>query len=381
MNSFGRQYRRSGPGEMPGTITVQPHAQAPILDMVTFGPNAAQGSIARTTISSLNSLPEDFNGHDFLWLNVAGLGDAEMLSAIGKRFNLHPLVLEDIANTSQRPKAEEYESCLFIVARVPSFETPGNDALASRRALHCSAKLVTRQLAICVGPNFILTFQEQDEQALAPVRQRLLQQKGKLYSRGPDYLAYALLDAVIDTFFPLLEQYVERIEELEASVMELTEHAGIKTIHGLKRELLILRRIIWPQRDMVSHLLRSESAFISESTHLYLRDCYDHSAQLLDIVETCRETTTGLIDILLACQSNKMNEVMKVLTIIATIFIPLSWIAGVYGMNFDPEKSPWNMPELAWQYGYFGVLLIMFVVAASLMYWFWRKGWIGSTDE
>lgn len=380
MNAFGRQYRRSGPGEMPGTITVQPHAQAPVLDRVTFGPNAAKGSITRTTVDSLESLPEHLNGHDFLWLNITGLGDADMLSAIGKRFNLHPLVLEDIANTSQRPKAEEYESCLFIVARVPSLEDSDSEGIAPKKVLHRSAKLVTRQLAMCVGPNFLLTFQEEDEQALTPVRQRLLQQKGKLYSRGPDYLAYALLDAVIDTFFPLLEQYVERIEELEALVMELTEHAGIKTIHGLKRELLILRRIIWPQRDMVSHLLRSESAFISESTHLYLRDCYDHSAQLLDIVETCRETTTGLVDILLACQSNKMNEVMKVLTIIATIFIPLSWIAGVYGMNFD-AKSPWNMPELAWQYGYFGVLLIMFLVAASLMFWFWRKGWIGSADE
>src|SRR5699024_1654948 len=216
--------------------------------------------------------------------------------------------------------------------------------------------------------------------ALAPVRQRLLQQQGKLYQRGPDYLAYALLDAVIDTFFPVLEQYVDRVEELEASVMDIDPQKGISTVHAIKRELLALRRIFWPQRDMVSQLLRSESAFINESTHLYLRDCYDHSVQLLDLVETCRETTTSLVDILLASQSNKMNEVMKMLTIIATIFIPLSWIAGVYGMNFDPERSPWYMPELAWEYGYFTALLLMFVIAGGLLWWFWRKGWIGSRE-
>lgn len=366
MNFFGRQHRRSKPGDMPGTITVQLHAQPPRLDVITFGPAATQGSIVRTPLADIEALRDNPIGHNYLWLNVAGLGSADTLRAVGKRFDLHPLVLADIANTEQRPKAEEYEGYLFIVMRVPVLET--------------TIGLATRQVAICVGNDFILTFQEEDEAALQPVRERLLQQKGKLYQRGPDYLAYALLDAVIDTYFPVLEDYVERIEELEAEVIALSEHAGIKTIHAIKRELLTLRRVIWPQRDMVSHLLRSESVFIAEGTHLYLRDCYDHSAQLLDIVETCRETSTSLVDILLASQSNKMNEVMKVLTIIATIFIPLSWIAGVYGMNFDTQ-SPWNMPELAWRYGYAMAMASMFAIAGGLLWWFWRKGWLGGGKE
>lgn len=374
MNLFiQRHRRRSGPGAMPGTITVQPHAQAPCYHMMSFGPQATKGSIENIAFDAIENLPSLPEQHEFMWVNVTGLGDAEALRAVGKHFNLHPLVLEDIANTAQRPKVEEYDNYLFVVLRVPVLQ-PLTEEDAGEEVL------TTRQLALCIGQNFVLTFQEEEEAALAPVRQRLLQQKGKLYQRRPDYLAYALLDAVIDTFFPLLERYVERIEELEAAVMEMDAHGGIKTIHGLKRELLILRRIIWPQRDMVSQLLRSESAFINESTHLYLRDCYDHSAQLLDMVDTCRETTTSLVDILLASQSNKMNEVMKVLTIIATIFIPLSWIAGVYGMNFDPEQSPWNMPELAWEYGYFTALLLMFVIAGGLLWWFWRKGWIGSRE-
>src|SRR5699024_8653653 len=368
-----RHRRRSGPGAMPGTITVQPHAQAPHYHMISFGPQASKGSIENAAFDTIENLPPLPKQHDFLWFNVTGLGDAEALRAVGKQFNLHPLVLEDIASTAQRPKIEEYDHYLFIVLRVPVLQTLTEDDTSAE-------VLATRQLALCVGKDFVLTFQEEDEAALAPVRQRLMQQKGKLYQRGPDYLAYALLDAVIDTFFPLLERYVERIEELEAAVMEMDAHGGIKTIHGLKRELLVLRRIIWPQRDMVSQLLRSESAFINESTHLYWRDCYDHSAQLGTLVNKRRETTTSLVDILLASQSNKMNEVMKVLTIIATIFIPLSWIAGVYGMNFDPERSPWNMPELAWEYGYFTALFLMFAIAGGLLWWFWRKGWIGSKE-
>lgn len=379
MKLFGRYHRRSRPGEMPGTITVQAHAKQPELDVITFGPNATKGSVSRTYFQALHEKPETPSEHDFTWFNVSGLGDADMLRAVGKNFHLHPLVLEDIANTGQRPKAEEYEEYLFIVIRVPVREERGNDAQAIRHA-ELGGGLLTRQLALCVGKDFLLTFEEEAEDILAPVRERLLQQKGKLYTRGPDYLAYALLDVVIDTYFPLLEHYVERIEDLETSALELSEGISIKTIHELKRELLMLRRIIWPQRDMVSHLLRSESVFIQENTHLYLRDCYDHSAQLLDVVETCRETTTSLVDIFLASQSNKMNEVMKVLTIIATIFIPLSWVAGVYGMNFDTD-SPWNMPELAWKFGYLGAMAMMLLIAAGLVWWFWRKGWIGPSAE
>lgn len=317
-------------------------------------------------------------GHTLRWVNICGLGDADVLRAVGQQFQIHPLALEDIANTTQRPKIEAYDHALFIVTRIPagdgSAPSRGQGAVAT---IDDSAQpLATEQLSICIGNNFVLTFQEDSEDVFEPVRHRLMRAGGKLRAGEPDYLAYAILDAAIDAFFPLLEFYGEALEELEMDVIKDPSLEEITRIHTLKRDLLTVRRTVWPQREMLNAIIRDETPFISSATKVYLRDCYDHTIQLIDMIETYREIASGLVDILLSSQSNRLNEVMKVLTIIATIFIPLSFVASLYGMNFD-TSSPWNMPELAWRYGYPVVLAVMLGVGVGLLLWFRGRGWIG----
>jgi magnesium transporter len=209
------------------------------------------------------------------------------------------------------------------------------------------------------------------------VRHRLRNGSGRLSSRGADYLAYALLDAAVDAFFPVMETCGERVEDLETDVVTKRDIDQIARIHDLKRDLLTARRAVWPQREMLNAIIRDETRLVSADTKVFLRDCYDHTVQLIDMIETYREIASGLVDIQLASQSNRMNEIMKILTIIATIFIPLSFIVGVYGMNFD-TASPWNMPELKWRYGYPAVWILMIAIAVGLLVWFRRKGWIGN---
>lgn len=310
------------------------------------------------------------------WINVDGLGDIDTLRHIGALFELHPLALEDIVNLHQRPKIDVYDSHLFIILRMPMVVPAERTDATDQPGL----RLETEQVAICVGTNFVLTFQERPGDAFDPLRNRLRTAGGQIRKRGPDYLAYALIDAAIDAFFPLLEEYGERVEELEDDVVAHPETRQITRIHDLKRDLLTARRAVWPQRDMLNALLREETPLIAPQTRVYLRDCHDHTIQLIDMIETQREICSGLVDIHLSSVSNRMNEVMKVLTIIATIFIPLTFIVGVYGMNFDPAAGPANMPELGWRYGYVAVMLIMALIAAALVAWFRRKGWIGTRE-
>lgn len=360
------------PGTAPGTITVSPDAARPRIDVLSFGPDPA-ADIHRQTIGSLAELPPLPPGHQVRWISVTGLGDARLLEAIGRRFRIHPLTLEDIANSVQRPKVEPYPEYLFIVARAPVVGrstadlTPDPDIAAEL--------LQTEQIAICVGRDFVLTFQERHDEVFEQLRARL-RGGDAIRTHGTDYLAYAILDATIDAFFPLLEAYGERVDHLEARVINSPTIAQIAHIHDLKRNLLTARRAVWPQREMLNALVRDETPFISGQTRLFLRDCYDHTIQLIDTIETYREVASGLVDILLSSQSNRMNEIMKVLTIIATIFMPLSFIAGIYGMNFDTE-SPWNMPELHWRFGYVAALALMLAIGLAMLWWFRRKGWLG----
>lgn len=377
-----RHHHHSSP---PGTITIHPDAIDTQLEVLTFGPDIDPGNIKSISLQSIDEMPPMPLGHTTCWLNVMGLGNEKILRAVAKHFNIHRLILEDIVNTWQRPKVETYDQCLFIVTRIPDkdnlyLDLKNPDIHTDKTCIIDKSTLQTTQLSICLGPNFVITFQNQPSGILQPIRQRLMRGKGQLHLRQADYLAYAILDQATDAFYPLLERYGEDVEDLETAVIEQSEIAQISQIHDIKRNLLTVRRAIWPQRDMLNALIREDTQFIKEETKLFLRDCYDHTIQLLDIVETCREIATGLVDILLSSQSNRMNEIMKVLTIIATIFIPLSWIAGVYGMNFD-TKSPWNMPELAWPYGYFFALGIMLTIAIILLLWFWRKGWIGRSKK
>ena len=298
---------------------------------------------------------------EVLWIDVTGLGDIAVIERIGQAFGLHSLSLEDVVNVHQRPKAEQFDDHVFVVARMLAGE----------------GRVETEQLSAFLGQGYVLTFQERRGDCFEPIRERIRRGKGRIREMGADYLAYALIDAVIDSFYPVLEGYGEDIERLEDDVIAGPSPDQVDRVHTVKRDLLTLRRAIWPTREMVNGLIRDESPFVGTTTRVYLRDCYDHAIQLMDIVETYREIATGLLDVYLSSMTARLNEIMKVLTIIATIFIPLSFVTGIYGMNFDRAASPWNMPELGWRLGYPMALAIMVAIAGGLLLYFWRRGWLG----
>ena len=296
-----------------------------------------------------------------LWIDVVGLADQDEIQSIAGQFGLHPLAVEDIINNHQRPKVDAYDGYLFVVFRMVTVDGP----------------VEGEQVSLVVGDNYVLTFQERPGDCFEPVRSRLRHGKGRIRQLGADYLTYALIDAAIDGYFPVLESMGETIEQLEEEVVNEPEPRLVEQVHNLKRDLLVLRRAVWPLRELLSALMRDDSEQISNSTRTYLRDAYDHAIQLMDIVETFREIASGLLDVYLTSQGTRLNEVMKVLTIIATIFMPMSFITSLYGMNFD-TSSPYNMPELAWRFGYFMALGLMAAIGIGFIWWFWRKGWIGS---
>ncbi|MDO5758613.1 MAG: magnesium/cobalt transporter CorA [Rhodobacterales bacterium] len=363
-----KRRRLTAPGASPGTLVAPANAAPPKIRCIGYGP---AGVTERDAISA-NDLPSLTDGQTVRWIDVINLGDAEAIQKIGDVFGLHPLALEDILDPHQRPKVDVYEDHLLVITQALG--------AGSREAGATDGRLETHQVAICLGHDFVVTFRETPGNTFDPVLQRLHAVDGRFRRRGPDYLAYALIDAAIDAFFPLLEVYGERVEDVETQVIEHPETGQINRIHDLKRNLLTARRAVWPQREMLNALVRDESPFISSQTQVYLRDCYDHTIQLIDMIETDREIASGLIDIHLSSASNHMNQVMKVLTIISTIFIPLTFIVGVYGMNFDRSASRWNMPELGWRYGYPVTLLVMTAIAVGLVWIFWRRGWIGTRD-
>ncbi|MDH3475665.1 MAG: magnesium/cobalt transporter CorA [Rhodospirillales bacterium] len=355
------QKRRTPPGASPGTLVTDPLAVGPTVCLIGYGPD----DLEEREVSEIEDLKPLIGRWPVTWINVDGLADLELIRRLGEMFELHRLALEDVVNVHQRPKVEEYEDHAFVVTRM----------------IHGDQEPMTEQVSIFLGERFLLTFQERPGDCFDLVRERIRKHRGLIRERGADYLAYALLDAVIDGYFPVLEDYGERLEALEDAVMGQPSRDHVAQIHDMKRDLLTLRRAIWPQREMINALTRDSSPQVSEQTRVYLRDCYDHTVQLMDVVETYREIASGLVDVYLSSTSAHMNEIMKVLTIIATIFMPLGFIAGLYGMNFDRGASPWNMPELGWYLGYPFALLLMAVVAVGLLLYFRRKGWMGSGQE
>jgi magnesium transporter len=295
-------------------------------------------------------------------VNVDGLGDGDVLKQIGEVFRLHPLALEDVVHVHQRAKVELYSDYYFIVGRM----------------VEKNERLETDQLSLFLGKNFVVTFQEWPGDDFDPVRERIHKASGNFRRLGPDYLAYALIDAFIDHYFPVVEKYGERLEELEDSILSRPDSDVISDIYEVRRELLVLRRCAWPLRDAMSSLYREPCAFVSDDTRIYLRDCYDHTVQIMDLLENYRDTASSLTEVYLSSASNRLSEIMKVLTIFTTIFIPLSFIAGVYGMNFNTGVSPLNMPELNWYWGYPFALSLMAVVAGVLLLLFRRRGWLSS---
>jgi magnesium transporter len=291
------------------------------------------------------------------WINVDGIHQVEILELLGECFGLHPLVLEDILNTDQRPKLEDFGDYIFVVLKTFSY----NDQ---------SDEVEPEQISLILGPSLVMSFQEREGDVFNPIRERVRTGKGRIRRMGADYLAYSLLDSIVDNYFTVLEQVGEKIEFLEEELVTNPTPETLQTIHNLKREMIFLRKSVWPLREVIGALERGESSLIEESTGIYLRDVYDHTIQVIDTIETFRDMISGMLDIYLSSVSNRMNEVMKVLTIIATIFIPLTLVAGIYGMNFQ------YMPELGWRWGYPVVWLAMLVIGALMLVYFRRKKWL-----
>jgi len=353
------------PGSMPGTLNIESDAHPPTIFLIDYNGDAA----TRIKLNAPEECIPHLDSHSVSWVDVQGLGSEDVLRRLGKVFDLHPLVLEDVVNVPQRPKVEEYDEQLLLITRMIMLKKNGKG-------------FISEQVSFILGRHYLLTVQEEPaNDSFDPVRERIRNNKGCIRRTESDYLMYALLDSVIDGFFPVLEEYGEAIEDLEDEVVANPTRQTLEKIHKLKRELLMLRRAIWPQRDAINSLIRDGSDLISDDVRVYLRDCYDHAVQVLDMVETYRELSSSLMDVYLSSVSNRMNEVMKLLTVISTIFIPLTFIAGVYGMNFDPEKSPLNMPELDWYFGYPLCWGIMVAIALSLVYYFYRKGWFENLSD
>jgi magnesium transporter len=291
------------------------------------------------------------------WINVDGVHDASVIEKLGVRFDIHPLVLEDIMTTTQRPKVEDLGEAIFVVLRMIEYDEP-------------SSEMAADQLSIVLGPNYVLSFQETPGDCLNPVRERIRGGKGRIRKLGPDYLAYALIDAVVDNYFFVLEKLGEKIDGLEERLIAEPRRELLHEIHALKREMIDLRKSVWPLREVVSGLERLESPLIRKTTGVFLRDVYDHAIQVIDTVESFREILTSMIETYLSSVSNRMNEVMKVLTIIATIFIPITFFVGVYGMNFE------FMPEIKWRWGYPVVWTIILAAVGGMVAYFRKKKWL-----
>jgi magnesium transporter len=290
------------------------------------------------------------------WISVVGLHQVEVIEAIGKEFGIHPLALEDIVHAGQRPKLDDYERQLFIVL----------NALEAVNDQH----IAVEQVSLLVGPNYVVSFQEHDSALFDPVRERVKAGKGRCRKLGADYLAYALLDTVVDHYFVVLERFSEVTERLEETLIQHPDPNALGTLHALKRQMILLRKSIWPLREVVSGLQRVESPLITDATQLYLRDVYDHTVRVIDTIETLRDLLSGMLDIYLSGLSYRLNDVMKMLTVIATIFIPLTFLTSIYGMNFA------DMPELKWRWGYPAVWLLMVTVGGGMVYYFRKKRWL-----
>ncbi len=289
------------------------------------------------------------------WIQVTGT-QGDILERIGSTYNLHPLLLEDITSSGERPKMEDYGEHLFLVVKRVYFDENHDFRII--------------EIGIVLGANYVISFQKEESALFNPIVERIRSAKGRIKKKGADYLAYSLVDIIVDTYFVVLEEIGDAIETLETALVQQPTRETLSTIHQLKRNLILMRKAVWPLRELLNALLRRESPLIKEQNFLFIRDVYDHAIQILDTIESFRDLVSGMLDIYLSSISNKMNEIMKVLTIIATIFIPLTFIAGIYGMNFQ------YMPELLWRWGYFVILVVMLGIGVFMVYYFRRKKWL-----
>jgi magnesium transporter len=291
------------------------------------------------------------------WIDVDGVHELDILEKLGACFGLHSLVLEDVLNTDQRPKIEDYGDYLYVVLKMVSHNGKSDEIKAE-------------QVSIIIGANYVISFQEGNEDVFDPVRERIKNNKGIIRKSGNDYLAYSLMDTIVDNYFLIVEKLGEKIENAEADLVNNPNSQTLQSIHNLKKDMMFLRKSVWPLREVVSYLEKGESAIIKKTTYIYFRDIYDHTIQVADTIETLRDMLSSMLDIYLSSVSNRLNSIMKVLTIIATIFIPLTFIVGIYGMNFR------YMPELEWKWGYFAVWFVILAVVIGMLVYFKKKKWM-----
>lgn len=351
------------PGEPPGALKPRDEAakHAPDITLIEYD----REHLEERSITNKEELLPHFDNQRISWINIDGLGDVDVLRTLGTQFKLHPLALEDVLATGQRPKMEQYDEYLFIVAQM--------------LYLNPKKQMCGEQVSMFLGKSFLITIQEEgDFDVFEPVRARIRSANGSIRKRGADYLAYALLDSIVDHYYPVLESVGASIDRIEDQLATLKD-SPITELHRYKRTLSQIRRFIWPVRDLVNSLMHEETGFVSKGTKVYLRDCYDHTVQLMDLVESYRDVLSGLMELYLSSVGIRTNQIMKVLTVISSIFIPLTFIVGVYGMNFarevDGKRLPWNMPELYQPYGYLAVMLFMLSVACFQIYYFKKKRW------
>lgn len=378
-SAAGRRHRvfqrRTEPGAAPGSVVSAPHATPPQMQAFCYGAN----EVIEREVTAVTELADLIGHHSVLWLNVDGVEHAATVEQIGRAFNLHPLALEDVVHVHQRAKVEEYDGVLFIVARMVRMVEENSPAACKAEDAGVTSRscLETEQISIFLGRNFVITFQEEaDKDCLEQLRERLRKNHGRLRQAGPDYLAYAILDAVTDGYFPVVESYSDQLDSVEEALDSHYDPLELRRIHEIRTDLLTLRRLAWPLRETMQNLQRDTHTCITAETRIYLRDCYDHTVQILDVLETYREICADLREYYFSTLSQRTNDIVKVLTIFSTIFMPLAFIAGVWGMNFDPHSSPWNMPELEWRYGYPLALGVMAAVVVAMLFYFRHKGWL-----
>ncbi len=347
------------PGSTPGTLRIDPDAAPSELIAIDY----SRTHWERQLLAAPTDCEPLLDSGSVTWLDVQGLGSEEVLRQLGQVFRLHALTLEDIANVPQRPKVEFEDDRILVLVHMLSPRGKGGGYF-------------TEQVSLLLGSNYVVTVQEESEHdALEPVRERLRTDRGIIRRMGSDYLLCALLDAIVDGCYPAMDYYAQEIERLECAILFEPDRKLMREIYMIERDLLTLRRWMAPQTHAIALLMREQHPLISPDVRAYLQECYEHATDILDVVTLYQELTVNLMNLYMSAVSNRMNEIMKVLTIVSAIFIPLTFLAGIYGMNFNTETSPWNMPELNWRYGYLVCWLVMIVTACGLVLYFWRRGW------
>jgi magnesium transporter len=348
------------PGTAPTTLIVPPEYQGrkPVVSLTEYDAH----SIEERKIETIDDLLPCLESDKVSWINVDGLGDPEFFQQLGLHFRIHQLALEDIFNLGQRPKLDEYDRQLFIVLNM-AYENQKEE-------------IVFEQVSVMLAEKFVITIQERPGDVFNPVRQRLREAGGNARFMKADYLAYALIDAVIDQYFPIIESLGESMDDLQETLLDQPTRERVRELHECKRLIARIRRAVWPQREVLGRLMRDETGLVAARTKPFFRDCYDHTVIMLDLLDAFREAAGNIMDTYLSSISIRTSEIMRVLTVIASIFIPLTFIAAVYGMNFDPKLSPFNMPELEWRLGYPFAICLMLAVAIGMIVFFKRKKWL-----